>query len=170
MDIPTPPPPKTLRSGIDLLIEAAKMIDNYTPEFKPAEYPPFPDDITIADLPTFHLAHLSTDPASSSGRELYRVCRQRGCFYLKADFMNGNDAAQEAQELMHLLEPLFKLPLEEKIKYIPANPLLLFGYKAIGASVVDDKDTPDNAEFFNVSRMKTASPCFLRSGPFPDAI
>lgn len=121
-------------------------------KFTPTEYPPFPNNLPIAELETFSLSELnSCSLQNCMGQRLTQACRQDGCFYLDLGLHDGC-LPEAAEQLMHLLEPLFRLPQEEKDKYRPADPLALFGYKKAGVSVVDKYNTPDCAEFFNVRR------------------
>ena len=46
----------------------------------------------------------------------------------------------------------FSLPLEEKMQYEMGNQGGYFGYKMGGSNYIDEKGTPDNMEFYNVSK------------------
>jgi hypothetical protein len=134
------------------------MADSATIEFTPETYPPFPADLPVAELETFcaddflrNSLPSNKHGLQSSKQRLSEACRQKGCFYVDLrDGFTGIALAQKAQDLMRTLEPIFKLSAEEKNKYLPSDPIALVGYKKVGASVVDEEDTPDNAEFFNV--------------------
>ncbi|KAL2408113.1 hypothetical protein ABEF95_007406 [Exophiala dermatitidis] len=148
-------------------------------DFTPSEYPSFPDDLPTASLQTFDVSDLSPDHQAGSTRtnkevQILQSCQTDGCFYLNlaapsedmsssttittpsysnCSTSTDNSLIKDAESIMHLLQPLFQMTEEEKASYSPvADPLALFGYKRTGATVVDDHNTPDCAEFFNISK------------------
>ncbi|KAL2426275.1 hypothetical protein ABEF95_001829 [Exophiala dermatitidis] len=152
-----------------------------TSDFTPSEYPSFPDDLPTASLQTFDASDLdsvhqdgSSPTRTNKADQILQSCQTDGCFYLNlaaasedmssstptttASKSNcstgtGNSLMKDAESIMHLLQPMFQMSEEEKASYSPvADPLALFGYKRTGATVVDDLDTPDCAEFFNISK------------------
>ncbi|EXJ87832.1 hypothetical protein A1O1_04759 [Capronia coronata CBS 617.96] len=129
-------------------------------EFTPHIYPPFPvAGISVASLPSFKLSDLaqslSLDSGSDRRKQLLRACHTDGCFYLDVggdQQSRKGSLMKDAESLVKLLQPIFKLSQDEKDKYSPSDPLALFGYKKTGVTVVDADNTPDCAEFFNLSK------------------
>ncbi|TKA25324.1 hypothetical protein B0A50_06228 [Salinomyces thailandicus] len=129
--------------------------------------PPFPDDTSTAPLLRLNLQRLvSHDPAEED--RLWRACCELGFFYLdlrdrapsKRDSLhddregdlNGEALLQDAETLFHLGEKVFALPAEEKQNYDFKDQGSYFGYKGLGAGVVDSKGTRDRNEFYNISK------------------
>ncbi|KAK4950671.1 hypothetical protein LTR10_010664 [Elasticomyces elasticus] len=132
------------------------------------DLPPFPDDVPAAPLLRLSLKRLLDHDAEEEER-LWRACCDLGFFYLDlrsgstskrdsfhSDVENGDldgDALlQDADHLFRLGKKLFELPNEEKQKYDFNEQGSYFGYKGLGAGVVDAKGTRDFNEFYNVSK------------------
>ncbi|KAI1077961.1 putative oxidoreductase [Whalleya microplaca] len=137
-------------------------------EFTPNQYPPFPDNVPTVELQTISLAKLLNSDAAEQDR-VFDICKGRGFFYLE---LGGCDAGEVilrgADDIVLVGEEVFKLPVDEKMKYKPAQQSL-FGYKFAGSSVTDKTGTPDTAEFFNISKNDMIVPDnqMSRSWPAP---
>lgn len=80
-------------------------------------------------------------------KRLFETCTELGFFYLKLDHQ------LDPAPIFTLAEKIFKLPLDTKIKYaMDAKNGVYFGYKAIGSMFSDRKGTPDQIEFWNLSK------------------
>jgi isopenicillin N synthase-like dioxygenase len=79
--------------------------------------------------------------------KLYEAATEMGFFYLNLD--NQLDP----NPIFTLAEKVFDLPFDTKMKYVmDAKNGVYFGYKAIGSMFADRKGTPDNIEFWNISK------------------
>ena len=88
-----------------------------SPEFTPHLYPPFPPDTKpVACLDTFSLAKLQSDDPAEQAR-LLKTCETRGFFYLDFTGTSIETLPQDASAIGQLSEEVFKLPMEEKMKY-----------------------------------------------------
>ena len=137
-------------------------------KFDPQNYPPFPGDVDpTLELQTISLAKIQANDEDEKAR-MFEVCKNHGFFY--CDF-SGTDMAvisKEAEEVADLAERSFALPKEEKTKY-PYQPGTIFGYKHKGQTVTDSSNTPDTAEFFNISKDQILNPSIL-SQHYPSTI
>ncbi|OQO06912.1 hypothetical protein B0A48_07478 [Cryoendolithus antarcticus] len=131
--------------------------------------PPFPSDIPTAPLLRISLSKLLSNDLTEI-TNLWNASRDLGFFYLDlrspAPSTTKRDSAHEpsecdidgsallssAEKLFSLGEKLFQLPTEEKLKYDFKDQGSYFGYKGIGAGVVDAQGTKDRNEFYNVSK------------------
>ena len=105
---------------------------------------PFPDDVPVADIYEVDFEKLSAGDKEEA-RKVFDASRGYGFFYLSnthIDYQYMFDVAQET----------FDLPLDEKMIYEMGNQGGYFGYKMGGSNYIDDKGTPDNMEFYNVSK------------------
>ena len=115
--------------------------------------PPFPEDISTAPI-----AHASfTKLLAGDEAEQHKVltaCRTHGFFYLDLrGCPDGEALINESEGLRELAVHAFKLPIEEKMKYLQIKGVSLFGYKEPGTIKKTDKDLrPDTTEFFNVAK------------------
>lgn len=86
-------------------------------EFTPDLYPPFPPDLQpCAELQTIKLAAIAARVPCESAR-LLAVCKTRGFFYLNLSDTDASSLVEDAEAIGQLSEELFKLPIEEKVKY-----------------------------------------------------
>ena len=142
------------------------------------DLPPFPDDVPTAPLLRLNLQRLLDHDAEEEDK-LWRACRDLGFFYLdlraatpssastpflKRDSphdddnpgqdgeINGPGLLQDADALFPLGEHVFALPPEEKQSYDFKDQGSYFGYKGLGAGVIDSQGTKDRNEFYNVSK------------------
>ena len=84
---------------------------------------------------------------SAELEKLYEAATEMGFFYLNLD--NQLDP----NPIFTLAEKIFDLPFDTKMKYVmDAKNGVYFGYKAIGSMFADRKGTPDNIEFWNISK------------------
>lgn len=142
--------------------------------------PPFPHDVPTAPLLRLSLKKLAQGDEAEKER-LWKASCDVGFFYLDlrdADKdedgepnrdsahdlpSTGENAAQEgqidgaglikdAEKLFKLGEEVYDLPVEEKQKYDFKDQGSYFGYKGLGAGVIDAKGTRDRNEFYNVSK------------------
>ena len=98
-------------------------------EFRPSEYPPFPES---ADFPTVNLANISLkkliDHDPSEEDRVLEACKGRGFFYLElAGPEPGETILKGSGDIARVAEGFMALPVEEKMKYSPAQKTL-FGY------------------------------------------
>lgn len=123
-----------------------------TREFAPETYPDFPVGFPTVELETISLAKLlaNNDPAEAD--RVFEVCKGRGFFYLELPGCPaGEIIAEGANKVAAVAEDVFKLPLEEKLKY-QIHGDSLDGYKFAGATRADKDGTGDTAEFFNLGK------------------
>lgn len=86
-------------------------------EFTPNLYPTFPTSAQpCADLQTISLAAIKAGDESEQAR-LLAICKDQGFFYLDVSNSTAQYLAQDAENIGHLSEDLFKLPVQEKMKY-----------------------------------------------------
>jgi isopenicillin N synthase-like dioxygenase len=125
-----------------------------TREFTPDAYPDFPSGSSTVDLETISLAKLLLDKDEGERDRVFSICKGRGFFYLDlAGHPEGDVIAASADKIGAIAEDVFKLPLEEKMKYrLQSGAGSLDGYKVVGETVTDKSGTPDTAEFFNVGK------------------
>ncbi|KAK3072137.1 hypothetical protein LTR53_007368 [Teratosphaeriaceae sp. CCFEE 6253] len=133
------------------------------------DLPPFPDSVPTAPLLRLSLQQLlDRDPAEED--RLWRACRELGFFYLdlrggggatskrdsfhssSAGELDGDALLRDADALFGLGKRVFDLPDEAKQEYDFKERGSYFGYKGIGAGVVDKEGTRDFNEFYNVSK------------------
>eukprot|EP01126_Amoeba_proteus_P019370 TRINITY_DN19985_c0_g1_i1.p1 TRINITY_DN19985_c0_g1~~TRINITY_DN19985_c0_g1_i1.p1 ORF type:complete len:218 (+),score=41.30 TRINITY_DN19985_c0_g1_i1:154-807(+) len=81
----------------------------------------------------------------SESRKLFEACSGYGFFYLKYHKI-------EHEDIFDLADRVFELPLKEKLVYDMGTTGGYFGYKSSGATIVDEKGTADNCEFYNISK------------------
>jgi len=85
--------------------------------FPPKEYPPFPSDVPTAQLSKISLRKL----LSANGAELealYKSYKISGFFLLDLSATpHGEEILQDVAKAFEMAEALFKLDLEEKMKY-----------------------------------------------------
>lgn len=115
------------------------------------DLPPFPDDV-----PTAPLIRLSLDKLlRHDEEEVHRfcnACEDLGFFYLDLrDADTGASILSEADKLFNVGEELLALDLAEKRKYDFSKKNSYFGYKAMGAAVINQSGKLDKHEFYNVS-------------------
>lgn len=121
--------------------------------------PPFPTDIPTAPLLRISLQKL-LDQDASEIEKVWRASQELGFFYLDLrdavstsdSSINGTALQQDIDALFSLGEQLFALPVEEKQKYDFADQGSYYGYKGLGAGIVDAQGTRDRNEFYNVSK------------------
>lgn len=106
--------------------------------------PSFPDDVPTANIYTVDFDRLK-DGDPEEARKVYEASRGYGFFYL-------SNTHVDYDFMFDLANETFKLPLDEKMKYEMGNTGRYFGYKMSGSNYVDSKGTPDQSEFYNVSK------------------
>ncbi|KAI7473083.1 Clavaminate synthase-like protein [Hortaea werneckii] len=135
--------------------------------------PPFPKNVPTAPLLRLNLNRLLQGDGQETER-LWNACRDIGFFYLDlrdgqarkgdsfqeeddddkavATQFDGNGLLEGSADLFDLGEKVFMLPTEEKQQYDFKDRGSYFGYKGLGAGVIDSKGTKDRNEFYNVSK------------------
>lgn len=126
--------------------------------------PPFPKDVPTAPLLRVCLANLLSGDVEEE-QKLYQACKDLGFFYLDLRPPNTGAPTTSSHEdghgatllstsdaLFELGKKVFELPVEEKVKYDLSAEGSYFGYKGLGAGVIDAKGTKDRNEFYNVSK------------------
>lgn len=73
------------------------------------------------------------------------MCQGYGFFYLRNTHV-------DSEFMFDLADEVFRLPLDEKMKYEMGSKGGYFGYKMSGSQYVDEKGTPDCSQFYNVSK------------------
>lgn len=93
-----------------------------------SQFPPFPDDVPIAQLP--HVVYkklLAADVAESTA--LFDAFRTTGfCLLDLQGCSEGETLLKEAEKVFKLNQEIHDLDLEEKMKYAFQPPKSLFGY------------------------------------------
>ena len=135
-------------------VTSRRLASKSCPEFNPDEYPPLPSSLETVQLPIISIDDLATPfPDKDSTLRLFEACKSPGIFYLKPPGKMSHDRdnlVTRATDWITKLEPAFHLPMEEKKKYCFIDSTRIFGYKEVGATVVDDVGTGDTSEFWNV--------------------
>ncbi|KAJ4286749.1 hypothetical protein N0V90_013001 [Kalmusia sp. IMI 367209] len=112
----------------------------------------FPEDVPTAPLVTIGLGKLISENVQERER-LFEASKTLGFFYLDLRGCEDGEALLEGSNTMFdLNEKFYNLPLEEKIKYDFAAQGSYFGYKGMGAEVIDGKGTKDKNEIYNISK------------------
>lgn len=129
---------------------------------------PFPDDVCTAPLTTISLEKLIKSDEEEQGR-IYDASKKIGFFYLDLqECPEGRALLQSANSLFDVARDVFDLPLTVKQEFDFAAEGKYFGYKGIGAEVVDGSGTRDRNEIYNVSISYDRSTCSrLISGADP---
>ncbi|KAF2679915.1 Clavaminate synthase-like protein [Lentithecium fluviatile CBS 122367] len=112
----------------------------------------FPNDVPKAPLVTISLHKLVTNDDEEKNR-LFEASKLLGFFYLDmGGCEDGETLLRGSDEMFDLMERFYDLPLEEKRKYDFAAQGSYFGYKGMGAEVIDEKGTRDKNEIYNISK------------------
>lgn len=93
--------------------------EEYT-EFRPNEYPPFPDspEFPLVQLETISLQKL-LDHDSAEEERTFEACKGRGFFYLDlAGAESGETILQGSGDIAQVAERFMGLPMDEKMKYV----------------------------------------------------
>ncbi|TKA55488.1 hypothetical protein B0A49_11457 [Cryomyces minteri] len=106
--------------------------------------PPFPDHVPTADITTVDFDFLSRGDQAEA-RKGQDVARGNGFFYVKNHPVNSDF-------MFDLANKVFQLPLDEKLKHDMGTKGRHSGCKRSGSQYADEKGTPDQSEFYNVSR------------------
>jgi isopenicillin N synthase-like dioxygenase len=86
-------------------------------EFTPDLYPSFPPEIQpCIDLKTISLAAIQADDTCEHA-QLLSICKDKGFFFLNICDTTAHNLIQDAEAIGHLSEDVFRLPLEEKLRY-----------------------------------------------------
>ncbi|KAI0397749.1 hypothetical protein F5Y17DRAFT_290574 [Xylariaceae sp. FL0594] len=145
-----------------------------TREFTPETYPDFPHGFPTVDLETVSLSKLlgDADTSEEERERVFSICKGRGFFYLDlANHTDGDIISNGADTMGHVAEDIFRLPLEEKVKYrLQGKDGLLDGYKIVGATATDKDGTPDTAEFFNIGKNEMLLPPDQMKRPWPEVV
>lgn len=125
-----------------------------------SDLPPFPGNIPTAPLLRISLKKLLDQDASEID-QVWKASRELGFFYLDlrdavstsaSPSINGPALLQDVNALFSLGEQLFALPVPEKQKYDFMDQGSYYGYKGLGAGVIDKEGTRDRNEFYNISK------------------
>ena len=122
------------------------------------DLPPFPTDVPTAPLLRISLEKLVQGDENEINK-VWKASQELGFFYLdlrnatSADSqINGPALLKDIEALFSLGENIFALPTPEKQEYDFIEKGSYFGYKGLGAGVVDAQGTRDANEFYNVSK------------------
>jgi len=122
--------------------------------------PPFPGNVPTAPLLRISLKKLLDQDASEID-QVWKASRELGFFYLDlrdavstsaSPSINGPALLQDVNALFSLGEQVFALPVSEKQKYDFMDQGSYYGYKGLGAGVIDKEGTRDRNEFYNISK------------------
>lgn len=123
-----------------------------------AELPPFPTDVPTAPLLRISLKQL-VDGDENETAQVWKASQELGFFYLDLrdafstdSQVDGPALLKDVDALFSLGEQVFDLPTSEKQKYDFMEKGSYFGYKGLGAGVVDAQGTRDRNEFYNISK------------------
>jgi len=115
--------------------------------------PPFPEGLKLANLEKLSLARLLDQNDKVEASRLFEACKFYGFFYLDLESCEeGKKLLDIVQQLFRLSDEVFALPIEEKNKYDNATKGSFFGYKAIGATIIDREGTKDKMEAWNLGK------------------
>lgn len=82
-----------------------------------ARLPPFPENVSIADVPKFSLSGLSSGD-STYARKVFETCRTTGFFLLDmGGEETGDNIIKEIDAIFDISHNIFDLEVEEKRKY-----------------------------------------------------
>lgn len=110
----------------------------------------FPNHVPTAPLVTISLKKLVDRDAEEQER-LFNASKSLGFFYLDmTECEDGESLLDESSTMFDLMENFYELPVKEKLKYDFAAEGSYFGYKGLGAEVIDGKGTKDKNEIYNV--------------------
>jgi len=123
-----------------------------------ADLPPFPTDVPTAPLLRISLKRLVRGDEDEINK-VWKASQELGFFYLDLrdasssdNGINGPALLKDVDALFSLGEQIFELPTSEKQEYDFKEKGSYFGYKGLGAGVVDAQGTRDRNEFYNVSK------------------
>jgi len=107
--------------------------------------PPFPEDVVTHPLVVVDYLKIKAGDQEEIDK-LYNAATGLGFWYLK------NHGIDEAEEIFNIGADTMALPLEEKMKYSESGGDNVFGYKAAGVCVIDEKGNTDIIEMLNVAK------------------
>lgn len=111
----------------------------------------FPDNVPTAPLVTVSLDKLVSGDEQEKER-LFDASKSLGFSYLDLQHCtDGETLLKGSDDMFDLNEKFCDLPIGEKRKYDFAVKGLYFGYKGMGAEVIDGKGTKDRNEIYNVT-------------------
>jgi isopenicillin N synthase-like dioxygenase len=110
------------------------------------ELPEWPSNVEAHPLLVIDYQLLKAGDKNEINR-LWEAGTNLGFWYLK-----NHGAEQNFMAMWGMAEEMFKLPLEEKMKFEQGDEGLSFGYKAVGHYIVDAAGNPDPVEGVNVAR------------------
>jgi len=149
--------------------------------------PPFPKNVPIVPLHRISLENLLAGDKNEE-EKLWQASTELGFFYLDlrgssdttipstitavssspTNSATGTTLLKTSTTLFTLGEKVFELPTEEKVTYDLKDKGSYFGYKGLGAGVIDSKGTRDLNEFWNISKDDILSPS--RTLPNPELL
>ena len=119
---------------------------------QPSPSTPFPEDVECAPLVTISLCLLLAGDASEHAR-LYSASKDLGFFYLDlSGCEEGEGLLDSANSLFDVAKDFFNLPQSTKQQYDFAEQAKYYGYKGVGAEVIDGKGTLDRNEIYNIPK------------------
>ncbi|CZR59440.1 related to gibberellin 20-oxidase [Phialocephala subalpina] len=115
------------------------------------KYPPFPDDIPVAQLTRIHLSKLLANEKTESDA-FFSASRKLGFFLLDFEGSEEGEAFLKNAEIMFdINKEVNETDVDEMMKYAYRPPHSLFGYKALGDLKVED-GRPDRFTFYTTSQ------------------
>jgi isopenicillin N synthase-like dioxygenase len=135
---------------------------------QPSPSTPFPEDVECAPLVTLSLSRLLAGDVSEHSR-LYAASKELGFFYLDlSGCEQGSGLLDSANSLFDISRDFFDLPLATKRQYDFAGKAKYYGYKGMGAEVIDGKGTLDRNEIYNIPKDDIL--CIAEPVPSPELI
>ncbi|KAF6218658.1 hypothetical protein HO133_006009 [Letharia lupina] len=130
--------------------------------------PPFPKDVSTADVPKFSLSRLFSGD-SVYAHEVFETCRTTGFFLLEMGGEEiGDNMISEVDAMFDISNNVFDLEIEEKTRYAQdASKGKFTGWKDIGI-MKTDTGAPDRCEFYALAQDDIIGN--MSSLPHPDAI
>ncbi|KAI0766207.1 Clavaminate synthase-like protein [Trametes elegans] len=108
--------------------------------------PPFPENVTTHPLLVIDYELLKARDSNEIAT-LWKAGTELGFWYLK-----NHGVDEEVSKMFDTGAETMALPFEEKMNFEQGDEGFSFGYKARGATVIDESGAPDTVEFVNIAK------------------
>ncbi|KAI0637482.1 Clavaminate synthase-like protein [Trametes polyzona] len=108
--------------------------------------PPFPENVPTHPLLVIDYELLQAGDQDETAK-LWKAATELGFWYLK-----NHGVDEEVNRMFEMGAQTMALAYEEKMKFEQGDDGVSFGYKAAGATVIDETGVPDITEFFNIAK------------------
>ncbi|KAI0333383.1 Clavaminate synthase-like protein [Cubamyces sp. BRFM 1775] len=108
--------------------------------------PPFPEDVPTHPLLVVDYELLKIRDKDEIAK-LWKAATELGFWYLK-----NHGADEEVNKMFDMGAETMALPFDEKMKFEQGDGGISFGYKAPGATVIDETGALDTVEFMNIAK------------------